>query len=1273
MRTVSRTLQLFIAVLIVVVGLGIASVRVLFPNADRYRDDLESWVAGVAGRPVAIGSLEAEWRGLRPQFRITDVTLREPAQRGKDGGVNAHFESATVSVDVLASLLGGELRPRHIHVGDVSLRINRAVDVVGPDAAFEQHLSALLAWLLSQEELRLDATRVELADIHLAGEPLTLTNLHLVVATDGQSHAVEAAVEIPGVHNGAISTRARFSGDPRSSDWSGDITLDVTEFNVAALEAWRVPSAARDAEGRMSLHLESRWQRGALAEAAGTLDVRDVRLTSAGGALGPLDTKARIEVTRTKTGWQLRLLGPRPGILSFRDPAPLATLRYTGAPSQSEAGLSASIPELAVADLVAVLPFAVEAPRDVWRRVREARPSGRIRQLALRVARDTRGIHDFVAAGALREAGTAGGGGLPAFSDVDAQFEHDATGTRLQLNGGRVHASLPDHFPAPLAAEQLRGELLWSRIGGEQRLVLSDVGLVTPDVTARASGEVLWRSDDAVPFIDLSLIFTDGNLERLEYFVPTGMFGEQTGAWLDQAFLQGQLTAGSVQLRGRPPRELEADSDLRVALHASVRDTTVHYLDGWPGVERVSGTVHLADRRLVGDVSEATFFGARVRPGQWTVDDILADNPVFEWRTRIDGGTEDAMRFLRESPLRESFRSLVENLDVGGRASLALDLAVPLASGDPQVRGNLTIAGNTLAVPSLREGFTDVSGQIHFDQDGMRGKGVTGTYLGRALTADIETVEGEAGHTRARLAGKADADYLARHLHNAGLLDGADVRSMPVLTRLTGEAPWEATVDVLERTESDQAPVVLRVVSSLEGAALSLPTPFRKTADASLPIVVEARFADAAHRQMHLTLGSWASGIFDLRAEDSGYALHRAAVRLGGGPVSLPEAPRLEVTGHMAQTDLGEWSALVLKPRDGSSERDALPTRVNVAIDRLGLLGAEFAETHITASSTPGGGWRASIVGTDLDGQVLIPTSAPHQPLVAKFDRLVLTRMPHDGAGPPDPRDLPAMQFSCHRCTFGDVPLRNVELITSKSPDGLSIDSLRLSNDAFEVRADGAWTVDDQRGQRTRLDARLASPDLGRFLASLGHKGGAARGGVTDVTLAASWNGPPSEFDLQNIDGVLHFRAGEGTLTEVRRGTAGRLFGLLVVPDLPRRLRGDFSDLFEDGFVYRQIQGTFNIARGNAYTNNLTLDGSLARIDIAGRTGLVAEDYDQLVTVTPKLSQSLPLMPIWLVEKALQTELFNKLFAYQYTITGSWDAPSVTPVQVEHDPGSGRS
>jgi uncharacterized protein (TIGR02099 family) len=837
---------------------------------------------------------------------------------------------------------------------------------------------------------------------------------------------------------------------------------------------------------------------------------------------------------------------------------------------------------------------------------------------------------------------------------------------------GRMHAPLPDLFPEPLTAEKLQGALRWSGDERERRLVLSDVGFVTPDVSARASGELAWRGGDAVPFVDVSLEFSDGNLERLEYFVPTGIFGKTTGPWLDRAFPRGHLRAASIKLRGRPPRKLDRDADFTFSVHADVDDTSVHYLDGWPRAERVAATVTIADGGIVSDVSEGYFFGARIRPSRWTVADIFAKNPNFEWRTRIDGSTEDAMRFLRESPLRESFRSLVDNVDAGGSANLAIDLAVPLVGGIPRVSGSLEIAGNTLAVPSLAEGFTDIAGRVDFDQEGLAIEGLTGTYLGRTVTAAIETVENGRGHTRARIAGSADAAYLARHLHNAGLLDRPDVSVMPILAHLDGETSWRATVDVLEAAAGDQAPVVLRVESDLEGANLLLPAPFAKRADAALPVTVEARFADVAHRRMRLTLGDWAAGIFDLRGDDEGYRLERGAVSLGGGPATLPDDKSVRVTGRIPRADLGEWSALVLKPGDASASDGALPTSVELAIDRLAMLGAEFADVRINARGSRNGDWRAAITGTDLDGEVLVPAARPARPVVARFDRLAWTPLPGDAAAPPDPRNLPPVHFTCRQCSYADLQFNDLELVSSRIDDGLSIDSLRLHNDGFQARATGAWTYDPRSGQRTRLAVQLASQDLGRFLTSLGHDGGATRGGVTDVNLTASWNGPPSEFDLEDLDGVMHFRAGEGTLTEVSRGTAGRLFGLLVVPDLPRRLMGDFSDLFEDGFAYKQIEGTFNIERGNAYTNDLTLDGSLARISIAGRTGLASEDYDQLITVTPKLSESLPLMPIWLVEKVFQKELINELFAYQYTITGSWDEPSVTRIVIENVP-QGRS
>ena len=88
------------------------------------------------------------------------------------------------------------------------------------------------------------------------------------------------------------------------------------------------------------------------------------------------------------------------------------------------------------------------------------------------------------------------------------------------------------------------------------------------------------------------------------------------------------------------------------------------------------------------------------------------------------------------------------------------------------------------------------------------------------------------------------------------------------------------------------------------------------------------------------------------------------------------------------------------------------------------------------------------------------------------------------------------------------------------------------------------------------------------------------------------------------------------------------MFGMLSIQTLPRRLLLDFSDVFKAGFGFDRLKGTFTIEDGDAYTNNLYMEGPAARVDIAGRTGLALQNYDQLVTVTPHVAETLPVLGI---------------------------------------------
>jgi uncharacterized protein YhdP len=123
---------------------------------------------------------------------------------------------------------------------------------------------------------------------------------------------------------------------------------------------------------------------------------------------------------------------------------------------------------------------------------------------------------------------------------------------------------------------------------------------------------------------------------------------------------------------------------------------------------------------------------------------------------------------------------------------------------------------------------------------------------------------------------------------------------------------------------------------------------------------------------------------------------------------------------------------------------------------------------------------------------------------------------------------------------------------------------------------------------------------------------------------------------------------------------------------LGKRLSLDFSDLFAKGLEFDQIEGRFHISHGNAYTEppqHLVITSPSAQILITGRTGLAARDYDQLVTVVPRVSSALPLVGAiaggpavgvaLVVTQGLFGEQVDRIIQSQYKLTGSWDEPSI--------------
>ncbi len=138
-------------------------------------------------------------------------------------------------------------------------------------------------------------------------------------------------------------------------------------------------------------------------------------------------------------------------------------------------------------------------------------------------------------------------------------------------------------------------------------------------------------------------------------------------------------------------------------------------------------------------------------------------------------------------------------------------------------------------------------------------------------------------------------------------------------------------------------------------------------------------------------------------------------------------------------------------------------------------------------------------------------------------------------------------------------------------PDGWNIQSLTLTSPQLQLAAAGHWSKLASGGQETEIDLSIESPKLGRLLEDFRF----ARN-IDDAPAVFNsrlqWPYGPQGFSRERLNGRVDMHIGKGTFLNVNPGV-GRIFGLLNLGALQRRLTLDFSDVFAKGFAFDSIEG----------------------------------------------------------------------------------------------------
>ncbi|MCP1727691.1 uncharacterized protein (TIGR02099 family) [Natronospira proteinivora] len=1261
-----------LATTLILMAVVVGTFRLLVPQVPEYREWIADWAGEAIGAPMEIAEMDVRWRWLVPKVVLSDVSLYD--ESGAFEPIRA--DEITVRISLLDLLRPGPLRPGRVVLSGGTFEIAR----VGED---EFHLPGIgivgggdaeLSWeeglveILAHADYRIEDSLLRFHDRSDAGEfrigDWQLALEHLSLQSSDQQHQLSLVLDMESGPRGRLELDFQGQGpadQPGDWQWQSQLKVDAREIQLGQhgfSPEWLAP---------LLLGLEGRLRVSGRGFTPGQAE-GDIRIPSlAPGGEGPMLTEDRagdalelggINWHRDGRGWQLSLAELDLGGLGGNWPASRLEMRWRG--DHEQARLTGNLRYANIADLNRLANRLLHGDFEGRDWLSRFSPHGEVRDLLGELTLKEGRPEDYSLRGRVVGLGMESWEKIPGFSGVSGWFSGDQDQGFLEIDAGPVHLDYPDLFRERITATRLQSRVEWQRDGDVWWVRADEIMARNPD--ARAEGDLMLEIEPGEPtWIQLNAQVPEARSDNLSDYLPVGRMPERAVEWLDTAIVSGRAFNGEVKVDG-PSRPFPYENGEGVfQIGFDVRDGELDYEAGWPRLREADARVEFDGAGMEIRSRRGEIAGYEVVSGRASIDDLR--EPVLLLQGQARGRVADGVDFLRDSPLGEWFGQPLAPLDLDGDATVAMTLNAPIRDfGALQLDGQATLSDVNGTVDWLPGEIRGLSGELQFTEDGAAGEGIRGQHLGHDFRVDIDP--GSRGR---------DADSEAAAYTRAHIGGGASVEALrealpenPWLDRLSGDFDWVGQVDV--PNEPDSGPVTVHLESDLVGTGIDLPAPVGKSADDSAPLRV--------HFPVTERVGPvWADyrGLMALSLAISPETASLSGLNIHFNEPRRPDVPQpgIYISGYLAELDATPWLGLDW-PQDGGDQGMKLE-RLSLGVERLLLGPLDLGDQRLNLERAEAD-WVAQLDGPRARGSLRIPMAldARAAPVVGALSRLDLAWRPARGLEVDEllPSRVPAIRLNVDDLRHGLVPLGALDLRLDSLPRGLSLSQFELTGTHMNADLSGEWREDSVAGTVGTLVGHLESTDVAETLAALGYAPG-IEGNRGRLEVDLSWQGPPGWSALPSLMGEARLEMGSGQLREVSPG-AGRVFGLLSLTALPRRLFGDFRDVFGQGLRYDSIEGDFFLVDGDAFTPNLVLTGPAATVTLRGRTGLASRDYDQRMTIETPVGATLPVAgaiaggatmgAAMLLLSEIFREPLSRMGSLEYRIDGDWESPRLIPL-----------
>jgi uncharacterized protein YhdP len=830
-----------LAIALIVLAVAFSILRAVLPHATGYAEGVQQALIRQTGLPVSIGSIDAEMYWLTPRLKLLDVAVLD--EEGKRELI--YFDEVIFSLAIFDSILSAT-----VTLSEISL--------VGADIVIERHADKndpAGRWVIQGVELSRDGSKGvpnELvtamenmdfllldSDVHWIDhkngkETLDFIGVNVVSKAFLRKHSLGVELQLPGKYGDAFRFVVEISdlkdlNDLENSSW--DVFLEGESVNVKSwlsrMNLEDIPEIEGTVDGRVWLSYRNRE----VSRITGDVSVNSFSISKAPSNIGPKGSSghqwgtdhfnAKFNVLQLPDGWRLDVTD----LVLVKNGRIWGATSDIAIHSDRESGLHASARYLRLQDILQLpLIFLEEEKLSEIKELQLADVSGDFYNMEIVVPvleqskPEVKGVFKDFNFIIPRKKIIVNG--------VDGIFHYHKDEAKLELLSESVDIDFGGIFRQPLEADVMEGVIAVKKDENNWVVTSPDIHIRNSDVETNTRIEAVVESEGAI-IVDMQTDFVHADVVSVKKYYPVSIMSSSLVDWLDNAFTDGVIESGSLILHGDVGQFPYANSDGVMEVLFNSHDLSLHFLDGWPDLEDMTGDFRFYNSSFSIENGTGRTYKGVMRHAKASIPDLTS--PRLFIQGAITAPADELQQYVWNSGLDKILGTAMRQFQASGDASLDLSLEVPLDDDAiVETKGKLNFSNNELYFPVMEYSISGVTGDLFFVGNDISGSDLSASFEGSPLKINVIGNEGDASRgTVFDIHGNLPVD---------GLLKKFDW--IPV-NWFSGSS--DSDVSIRLPGTNDQYSVKIDMKSELDGVALDMSDALSKVRNETMPISVSIK------------------------------------------------------------------------------------------------------------------------------------------------------------------------------------------------------------------------------------------------------------------------------------------------------------------------------------------------------------------------------------------------------------------------------------------------